>query len=66
MKFLEEEVQIESLNNAATTNEQDGEDEDLVCSKIFSIIFIFLFILVRSYLIQKLRTNTHKQHNCII
>ena len=44
MKFLEEEVQIESLNNAATTNEQDGEDEDLVCSKIFSIsLYFYLF-----------------------
>jgi hypothetical protein len=43
MKFLEEEVQIETLDNAATTNEQDGEDEDLVCRNIFfNKNFLFL------------------------
>ena len=30
MKFLEEETPVEALNAAATINEQDGEDEDLV------------------------------------
>src|SRR5438045_2221636 len=30
-KFLEEETPIESVNNDPTTNQQDGEDEDLVC-----------------------------------
>ncbi|CAF1177015.1 unnamed protein product [Rotaria sordida] len=29
IKFLEEEIPTETINNAATTNEQDGEDEDL-------------------------------------
>ncbi len=31
MKFLEEETLIETVNNTGTNNEQDGEDEDLVC-----------------------------------
>ncbi|CAF4373276.1 unnamed protein product, partial [Rotaria magnacalcarata] len=30
-KFLEEEAPVENINNAGTTNEQDGDDEDLVC-----------------------------------
>ncbi|CAF1066284.1 unnamed protein product [Rotaria magnacalcarata] len=28
-KFLEEEAPVENINNAGTTNEQDGDDEDL-------------------------------------
>ena len=35
MKFLEEEVPAEDLNNAGTTIEQDGEEEDLVCRTSF-------------------------------
>ena len=31
LKFLEEETPVEIANNAVTTNDQDGEDEDLVC-----------------------------------
>lgn len=50
MKFLEEETPIETINNGPTTNEQDGEDEDLVCRKkirIFKINFlIFYFSLI--------------------
>jgi hypothetical protein len=69
MKFLEEEVQIETLDNAATTNEQDGEDEDLVCRNIFfNKNFLFLISIYFSLILFKLKlhTNTHKQHNCII
>jgi hypothetical protein len=68
MKFLEDETPDETVNNAATTTEQDGEDEDLVCSKYSSnkiVYFISLFILVRSYLNQNY-LQIHKQHNCII
>ena len=35
MKFLEEETLDDNVNNATTTNEPDGEDEDLVCQKSF-------------------------------
>lgn len=55
IKFLEEETEVETLANTGTINEQDGEDEDLVCRKSFkkSIFYwFFLFILVRSYLNQ--------------
>ncbi len=43
-KFLEEETAVEALNNAAINNEQDDEEEDLVCrifnlSKFYSYIF---------------------------
>jgi hypothetical protein len=31
-KFLEEETAAEAVNNASISNEQDGEEEDLVCS----------------------------------
>ena len=30
-KFLEEETAAEALNNIAVNNEQDGDEEDLVC-----------------------------------
>jgi hypothetical protein len=30
-KFLEEETATEALNNAPIVNEQDGDEEDLVC-----------------------------------
>ncbi len=30
-KFLEEDTAAEALNNASINNEQDGEEEDLVC-----------------------------------
>jgi hypothetical protein len=55
-KFLEEETAAETLNNAAINNEQDGEEEDLVCriSIYRNFIFIFyFFVLVRSYLKKK-------------
>ena len=45
-KFLEEETSVETLNTAATTNEQDGEDEDLVRKINFNFkfsIFSYLF-----------------------
>jgi len=60
MKFLEEEAPIENLNSGPTTNEQDGEDEDLVRKKkqINFLIFYFLFILVRSYLNLQIHTTT--------
>ena len=49
MKFLEEETPVEALNAAATTNEQDGEDEDLVrqinFSQKSSTMFVFLIYL---------------------
>jgi hypothetical protein len=45
-KFLEEDTAAEALNNAPIGNEQDGEEEDLVC-RIFIkenlIYFYFLF-----------------------
>ncbi len=49
MKFLEEETPMESINQGATTNEQDGEDEDLVCREkkdFFRIIFEIYFSLI--------------------
>ena len=35
-KFLEEDTAAEAMNNAPIGNEQDGEEEDLVCRIFFS------------------------------
>jgi hypothetical protein len=61
MKFLEEETPMESINNGPNTNDQDGEEEDLVCQKKNSEIFLlnFRFILVRSNLNQQIH-DIHK------
>ena len=52
-KFLEEDTAAEAMNNAPIGNEQDGEEEDLVCRMFFSkknSIHFSSSILVRSYL----------------
>jgi hypothetical protein len=43
-KFLEEDTAAEALNNAPIGNEQDGEEEDLVCRIFIKENFIFYFL----------------------
>ncbi len=47
-KFIEEDTAAEALNNAPLDNEQDGEEEDLVCRifinrNLISMIYFSLF-----------------------
>lgn len=47
-KFLEEDTAAEAMNNIPVNNEQDGDDEDLVCRKqnVFFDLYCFLLVLV--------------------
>jgi hypothetical protein len=45
-KFLEEETAAEALNNAPIANEQDDEEEDLVCRIFKKLSFINYFSLI--------------------
>lgn len=46
MKFLADDEPVESVANAGTANEQDGEDEDLVC---YEKIYVFLLFHIFTY-----------------